>query len=49
MFLVAAPVAAAADGWDQAGALVAVEGAVPPVVPPAGWDPPAQPAAQVWE
>ena len=43
-----APVAAA-DGWDQAGAPVAVEGAVPPVVPPTGWDPAAQPPAQGWE
>ncbi|XP_020171515.1 small ribosomal subunit protein uS2y [Aegilops tauschii subsp. strangulata] len=38
------------DGWDAAGAPVAVEGAVPaPVVAATGWDAAVQPPAQGWE
>jgi small subunit ribosomal protein SAe len=43
----------AVDGWDQAGAPVPVpvpvEGVVPQVVAPTGWDPAAQPPAQGWD
>uniref|UniRef100_A0A3B6HQ62 Small ribosomal subunit protein uS2 n=1 Tax=Triticum aestivum TaxID=4565 RepID=A0A3B6HQ62_WHEAT len=46
---VTAPVAGG-DGWDAAGAPVAVEGAVPaPVVAATGWDAAVQPPAQGWE
>ncbi|VAH86826.1 unnamed protein product [Triticum turgidum subsp. durum] len=41
---------AGGDGWDAAGAPVAVEGAVPaPVVAATGWDAAVQPPAQGWE
>lgn len=49
MLSIPAPVAGG-DGWDAAGAPVAVEGGVaPPVVAATGWDAGVQPAAQGWE
>ena len=41
--------AAGGDGWDPAGAPVAVEGVAPAAVAATGWDAAAQPAAQGWE
>ncbi|AQL09209.1 40S ribosomal protein Sa-1 [Zea mays] len=37
------------DGWDQTVAPVPVDGTVPPVVAPTGWESAAQPTAQGWE